>query len=64
MRIDNRDFYADIVKSEGGINYYVIQSRWNDEVIFCGQASSRDAAVQAANTYLDDLTGEYEKMAS
>lgn len=64
MRIDNRDFYADIVRSEGGVSYYVIQSRWNDEVIYCGRAQNRDAAVQAANNYLDDLAGQYEKLAS
>ena len=56
MRIDHRDFYADIVKSEGGINYYVIQSRWTDEVIYCGQARTRQDAVQAATAYLNDLS--------
>ena len=57
MRIDHRDFYADIVKSEGGVSYYVIQSQGTNEVIYCGRASSRQAAVDAASAYLDDLTG-------
>lgn len=59
MRIDHKDFYADIVKSEGGISYYVIQSRGTDEVIFCGQARTQQAAVRAANDYLDDLSNDY-----
>ena len=49
MRIDHKNFYANIVKSEGGVSYYVIQSRGNDEVIYCGQARTqraRQAAVR------------------
>ena len=66
MRIDHKDFYADIVKSEGGVSYYVIQSRNTDEVIYCGQARTQQAAVQAATTYLDDLSSDYheQKLAS
>lgn len=66
MRIDHKNFYANIVKSEGGISYYVIQSRGNDEVIYCGQARTQRAAVEAATSYLDDLSSEYceQKLAS
>jgi len=66
MRIEHKNFYANIVKSEGGISYYVIQSRGNDEVIYCGQARTQRAAVEAATNYLDDLSSEYyeQKLAS
>jgi len=66
MRIDYKDFYADIVKSEGGINYYVIQNRTTEEVIYCGQTRSRQTAVQAATVYLEKLTNNYyvQKLAS
>ena len=61
MRIDHKNFYANIVKSEGGISYYVIQRRGNDEVIYCGQARTQKAAVQAATSYLDDLSTDYQE---
>ena len=57
MRIDHKDFYAEVVKSEGGISYYVIQGRWNNEVIYCGQSRSKQEAIEAATAYLEDLSG-------